>query len=393
MTTHPLTIACIYLHDYVRTGGHRRYLELVEGLAARGNRCLLFASPVLDPRLPGVQTVLLPVKPGRRLLPKSVRYAAAIRRALRTGVIDPSSADVVMVHGESHFFPARVVARICRCPLFFAFRSLPVVVGAMAKQEPGVTLGDRFRISLRVTKYRWYERLIGRRADRIGFQSPFDQESYLSRVPAARSRCVVIRGNIGEPWFVPAARDTNASTSCRRIVYVGGVGERKGVRYLLDAFVSLAVELPDLTLRVIGDGAQLAQLRQTAARAGLSDRVLLEGRVADPLPMIADADLMVVPSLFDSYPDTVLEALHVGTPVIASRVGGIPDMLEHEELLFPPADAPAIADRIRLLATDAAAYRRVRDLCSGRRSYFEFDWPEEWERVMREVVGQGSRER
>jgi glycosyltransferase involved in cell wall biosynthesis len=103
--------------------------------------------------------------------------------------------------------------------------------------------------------------------------------------------------------------------------------------------------------------------------------------------MMSAADLVVVPSLFDSYPNVILEAFHVGTPVVGSRVGGIPDMLRYPELLFPPADAQAIADRLVLLHDDAAAFKRVQTLCRQRRSYFDFDWAGEFETVLQQIAG------
>ena len=110
--------------------------------------------------------------------------------------------------------------------------------------------------------------------------------------------------------------------------------------------------------------------------------VHFQGRVSDPFPYYEAADLLVVPSLFDSYPDTVLEALHTGIPVIASRVGGMPDQLVYDELLFPPRNAAALADRIEEIARDDEKYMRLRALCSKRRDAFIFDWAEAWEQAM-----------
>ena len=110
------------------------------------------------------------------------------------------------------------------------------------------------------------------------------------------------------------------------------------------------------------------------------------GRVPEPFSALAAADLMVAPSLSDSFPDTVLEALHVGTPVIGSQVGGITEQLVHEELLFPPMNAEAIADRIEKCIREPEFYRRARRLCASRRSKFEFDWAEAWEKAIGPLI-------
>jgi len=71
---------------------------------------------------------------------------------------------------------------------------------------------------------------------------------------------------------------------------------------------------------------------------GLSASVFIVGRTQTAFKLLIEKDLLAVPSLFDSYPNVILEALHTGTPVIASRVGGIPDILKYEDLLFQPGD-------------------------------------------------------
>jgi len=63
-------------------------------------------------------------------------------------------------------------------------------------------------------------------------------------------------------------------------------------------------------------------------------------------------------------------------------VGGIPDMLKHDELLFPAMNAGAIADAIEHCIREPAFYQRLRQLCAERRTAFEFDWAEAWERCI-----------
>jgi glycosyltransferase involved in cell wall biosynthesis len=138
----------------------------------------------------------------------------------------------------------------------------------------------------------------------------------------------------------------------------------------------------DIRLTIVGSGDMLERIAAFARDNGLDDAFRLLGRLGDPFPEVGRADLMIVPSLFDSYPDTILEALHAGTPVIGTRVGGIPDILQHHELLFEPGSVEALCDKIRALYRDPERYRRARELCRARRERFLFDWAGEFERVM-----------
>lgn len=231
--------------------------------------------------------------------------------------------------------------------------------------------------------YRIYEKIAAKNADVLAFQSSYDRNDFVARAPKGESKTVIIGGNIGEPRFKEEHRDINASTSLKKLLFVGTLGNRKGLHYLLEALSLLkarGVEVPELD--VLARAGDLAKHQAYIERLGLTGMIHFQGRVSDPFPYYEAADLLVVPSLFDSYPDTVLEALHTGIPVIASRVGGIPDQLVYDELLFPPRNTAVLADRIEEISRDSEKYLRLRKLCSKRREVFLFDWAEAWEQAM-----------
>ena len=87
-------------------------------------------------------------------------------------------------------------------------------------------------------------------------------------------------------------------------------------------------------------------------------------------------------TLYDAFPDAVLEALHAGCPVIASRIGGLQDILKYPELLFNLGDIQGIADCIENCISDASYYLRIRTLCAERASEFRFDWAKKFEQAM-----------
>jgi glycosyltransferase involved in cell wall biosynthesis len=94
---------------------------------------------------------------------------------------------------------------------------------------------------------------------------------------------------------------------------------------------------------------------------------------------------VVVPSLFDSYPNVVLESIFTGTPVIASRVGGIPEMLEHEDLLFEAGSVEAIEAKIEDLRNSASQFMAVKGKIQTLQDKFDFDWPEKFEEILTKI--------
>ncbi len=131
----------------------------------------------------------------------------------------------------------------------------------------------------------------------------------------------------------------------RLITFVGRLEREKGVLDLLEAFALVARTHPDARLVLVGDGSAREQVVRLAAPLG--DRVLLVGaRPHEDIPdFLAAADVFTLPSWNEGTPNVVLEALASGRRVVATRVGGIPDVLQTDELgtLVPPRAPDALA--------------------------------------------------
>lgn len=138
-----------------------------------------------------------------------------------------------------------------------------------------------------------------------------------------------------------------------RLAVVGRLIPIKGLDTLLDAVARAAV--PGLRVELAGDGPLRDELEAQAERVGLGDTVTFLGRVAPAGPVMERAAVVVVPSLGEGFGMVALEAMERGRAVIASAVGGLPEIVVDGEtgLLVPPGDAEALAGAIRTLADDA----------------------------------------
>ncbi|NLN15971.1 MAG: glycosyltransferase family 4 protein [Firmicutes bacterium] len=132
----------------------------------------------------------------------------------------------------------------------------------------------------------------------------------------------------------------------------------KGVQYLLQAMSLLGRSLPSLKLVVCGDGPFKGILQELADKLGLSSRVIFTGFRADALSLLQAADIFVLPSLSEGMPLSVLEAMALGKPVIATRVGGIPEVIEHGKTgwLVPPGNAGALAATLQRAVRSSPDY-------------------------------------
>jgi glycosyltransferase involved in cell wall biosynthesis len=141
-----------------------------------------------------------------------------------------------------------------------------------------------------------------------------------------------------------------------RLAVVGRLVPIKGHATLFEAFAAARLRVPGLTLEVAGDGPLDAELREAAVRHGVADAVTFLGRVAPAAPVFERAELVVVPSLGEGFGMVALEAMERGRAVVASAVGGLPEIVEDGRtgLLVPTADAGALAAAIVELASDPA---------------------------------------
>jgi len=128
----------------------------------------------------------------------------------------------------------------------------------------------------------------------------------------------------------------------------------KGHPTLVDAWPAVVAAVPDATLLVVGEGSRRDALEEQVRELGIADRVVFTGRRDDVPAVTAALDVAVLPSYREALGLSVLEAMALSRPVVASAVGGIPEMIEDEVtgLLVPPRDPAALSAAIIRLLRD-----------------------------------------
>ena len=131
------------------------------------------------------------------------------------------------------------------------------------------------------------------------------------------------------------------------IAFVGRIEPLKDVLGLIRAVAEVRRSIPDVQLRLHGPEVDAAYAtRCRAAAADLGDAVVFEGPAADPARAYQESDLVVLCSVSEGFPYTVVEAMCTGRPVVATAVGGVPEALGRPDLLVEPQDAQALGERI-----------------------------------------------
>lgn len=142
----------------------------------------------------------------------------------------------------------------------------------------------------------------------------------------------------------------------QRLLFVGRLAAVKGIPILLEALVKLRAQHPGVRLTLVGDGPERESLKALAARLGVADMVTFAGYADEDgvAAHLAGSDIFVLPSFAEGVPVVLMEAMAARLPVVASRVAGVPELVEDGEsgFLVPPGDVAALTARLGTLLAD-----------------------------------------
>jgi glycosyltransferase involved in cell wall biosynthesis len=141
----------------------------------------------------------------------------------------------------------------------------------------------------------------------------------------------------------------------------------KGLHVLVESAIRLTQERADLFFVLAGDGPDRAGLMRTVEQHGLTERIRFPGFLDDIPAYMRSMDLLVIPSLQEGLCFAAMEAMAAGTPLIASRTGGLPEIIEHEQngLLVPPGDPTGLTAAMQRLLSDSELRRHLAE--NGKR--------------------------
>ena len=150
--------------------------------------------------------------------------------------------------------------------------------------------------------------------------------------------------------------DRKPSAAVRTIITVANLRPEKSHETLLAAASTLLRDYPALRFQIVGAGPRRADLEELARARGLSGRVEFLGHRDDVPSLLAAADVFVLPSRSEAFPNGAIEAMASGLPVVACAVGGLLDLIDHGRtgLLVPPSDPEPLAAALRLLIDSPA---------------------------------------
>jgi glycosyltransferase involved in cell wall biosynthesis len=197
--------------------------------------------------------------------------------------------------------------------------------------------------------YGGIEQFLSRRTELFLFESAFARNAYQAMVGTPRGIVRVVFNGISAAEMVPVEPRADAAD----LVNVGEFRHIKGTDVLIEALAELHRSGRLLTLAVAGDGEESSALREQVVRLGLSNSVRFLGHTP-ARQAFGHGRLLVMPSRADSLPYVAIEAAGAGIPIVASAVGGIPEILGQDAAMVPPANPERLAAAIAAALDDPA---------------------------------------
>src|SRR5690606_38153646 len=197
------------------------------------------------------------------------------------------------------------------------------------------------------------ERMLERMTDAICFVCDYERKTYFEKIAHPLPLYRTIYNGVRDGEFIPVRQDTDA----RDFLYIGMMRDLKGPQIFIEAISNLVTgPNPNVKAYMIGDGPETERYRTKIEALGLTNNIIMHSAMP-ARQAFALAKCVVIPSLAEAMPYIVLETVSAGRPIIASAVGGIPEILgEASPSLVPAGDSEALTRSMEAFLSDQQPY-------------------------------------
>ncbi len=246
---------------------------------------------------------------------------------------------------RTHKYRASLYGRIAA-----SLARVPVVI---------TSVHGNYRKDLRL-KRKLANRILSNVTDRIVAVSESIKQDILKYDRIEPFKVIVINNGVDIIKFNPEGnfhnirREFSISDSEIIIGFIGRLVPAKGLEYLINAFSLLSRELKNIKLLIVGEGSLLNILRERVKENAINQKVIFTGKRYDIPDILSAIDIFVMPSLAEGLPNSLLEAMAMGKPIIATTAGGIPEVIKDgiNGILIPPRDVDSLATAMKKLLED-----------------------------------------
>ncbi len=384
-------ITCSLKNSKIRYGGsYRRYMELIEGMLCRGWEVHHISprgfSNISHEKLQHYGVYEIPFRPAYAPFTLQV-----IPRAIFIAMKHKTNALIAFAMFDAFI---GIVARLFS-------PGVKVIMCDIGNPVVGleIRLRQKYRVGFLVPFISpilsLLQSFVYRKADLVIFNSDARRRQMTEEAKLKPERLRLIYHNANPSRVLEKAEDASEEASKLRerwkgrklVIFVGNLFiDGRDISTLLKAFKRVKEEMPQALLILVGEGPDKEEIIRLAHSLSIEGDIILEGWKDNPFSYMLASDILVVTALHEGFSGTILEALYFNALVLGSRVGGTPEALKYEELLFTPKEEKGLATKVLELLKNEEAYLRAKELIKKRREAFMFDWVEEMVTAIKEVI-------
>src|SRR4030042_1697377 len=360
-----------------RGGAYDRFIMMVEAFLERGTEvhCLSLTPILIDHSSFYNHKMYFPLKKVDGLIARIVVLSLFPPWVLWVGW--RNKIDLLIAFGSLYAFVLSFSKWVLKKPMVTLIRG---------RYSFGLTMQNASKILLYLNKR--IQNVGLRFSDRIIANNTGIQAEILRSIGKKRVDVQVLFNNIppiriSKPEGCRETRIRYDIAEDSKVLVTAGILNRgKNIEILIKCLPK--IEMKNLYLFVVGDGSTKADfqyknfLQNLANKLGVDKQILFTGWLEkeEVWKLFIAADLFVLPSLNEGMPNAMLEALGLDLPCLGSRISGVKDILQHEELMFDPEDEKDIVRKISRFFSDEQLSNHISELCRGRKKDFFFDWKE-----------------
>ncbi len=269
--------------------------------------------------------------------------------------------DVIHINSTKAEILGIIAARLAKVP------KIVFTAHGFVFNEPMPAWKKRFYIGIERFVHRWSHNIIA--------VSEFDRKTAIDNGIAPAEKITVIYNGIDGSRVKPGMtkNDKKNGQNIRNLITIGSVAnfyKTKGLEYLIRAVPLILERYPESRFSLVGDGPERKNIEKIIKELNIGGAIELTGEKENAAEAISEFDIFILPSVKEGFPYVILEAMSAGIPIIASEVGGIPEILKNVGALIPPKNPEAIAEAVCYLIENphvaalmaANAGKKIRDL-------------------------------
>lgn len=299
--------------------------------------------------------------------------------------------DKIFILSEYHAICMILMPFFIKIPIVFLSRGDVITLNEVNKPDNKKII-EKFKTSFLLASYPWIQKVVLRYSDTVVVQAKFLLKYFQDRHKGLQFNGLILKNDCPKTLKIhKSSKDLNLNENFESInlAFISPLfWECKGLGVIVDVVKELERRNVKFTLHIVGDGPHMKRMKKELNDVEIDKKIIWYGWLTDLSKVVCNIDLTIVPSLYDSSPNLILEMLAIRVPLLASNIPAHKEMLIFDEILFE--DYIDLCNRIELYQSSNANRHEINKLLKERKHSLTFDWDKHFSEIMQKAKKNAS---